>query len=112
MSVVVKAGRLFYVSQGSYSDYFVEAHFLALEDLTTELFQSVVDEIKAEINTPEGIKSEYRTINKNSPKYDKNSEVMSCLIPRLLRRGVIMDIDCIELHKGEYGLHELPGVKI
>lgn len=52
---LVKAGRLFCVSEGSYSDYGINAFFVALEDITTELFQSIIDDLVAKAKTLDSI---------------------------------------------------------
>jgi hypothetical protein len=102
----VKAGKLFCFSEGEYSDYGYCGHFLALEDITTELFERTKDRIKAQI--AEGIKDAYGDIvNADSDHYEKSSIMARRFLPELIRQGAIMDIDCTEIHLRSYGRLEL-----
>lgn len=108
----VKAGTLFCFSTGEYFDYCYDGHFLALVDITTELFQSVVDEIKALIAT--GTVKDYcgNTITLESEDYEIASEIESRFVGTLIRRGAVMAITCTEIHLGSYGRIEIDGVSI
>lgn len=90
----VKAGKLFCISRGEYSDYGVYGHFLALQDITHETFQEIVEECKTR------------------QKVENDKEAWSAgdfygaddrFVPELIRRGLVMDIDCYEIHTGSYG---------
>jgi hypothetical protein len=107
---LVKAGKLFFLSSGYYSDYSIQGHFLALEDITTELFQSVVDELKAEIDSGTLRRSHDRAGVELSIS-NKNSILDDYFLPRLVKRGVILEIDVEEIEIGGYGELEIEGVK-
>lgn len=81
--LTVLAGKLFCLSSGVYSDYGYSGHFLALVTITPEMFAKVVDECKA------GTERRYEEQDK--------------FIATLIRRGWVMDIDCLEIHIGDYG---------
>jgi hypothetical protein len=90
-NVDVKAGKLFCISRGEYSDYRYEGHFLALQDIDRATLQSVVDDCRAEHNRRE----------ESEDKYWGNVEDL--FMPELIRRGLVMDIDVQEIHTGSYG---------
>lgn len=109
--VFVKAGKLFCFSSGEYSDYGYEGHFLALVDINQALFQRIVDEIKADIN--EGKHELYgKKVTAESDDYEKQCVLRDQFMPRLVRQGVILDIDCTEIYLGSYGRLELEGVEV
>lgn len=83
----VPAGKLFCLSRGEYSDYGYEGHFLALVEITPEMFR----EVEAEAN---GKKDDWGC-------YEYGAD--DRFIPALIRRGWVMDVDCIEIHTGSYG---------
>lgn len=83
----VPAGKLFCLSRGEYSDYGYEGHFLALVEITPEMFREVEAEAR-------GKKDEY-----GSYEYGADDR----FIPAIIRRGWVVDIDCIEIHTGSYG---------
>lgn len=81
----VPAGKLFCTSRGRYSDYGYTGHFLALVDLTPTMFRDVEAECKAAAGA------------------DINVDAEDAFLPALVRRGWVLDIDCVEIHTGEYG---------
>ena len=83
----VSAGKMFCLSRGEYSDYGYEGHFLALVEITPEMFH----EVETEAN---GKKNDF-------DQYEYGAD--DRFIPALVRRGWVMDVDCIEIHTGSYG---------
>ena len=82
----VKAGKLFCISRGKYSDYGYCGHFLALQDITRKLLQEIVDECNSEKET-----------------LDDVWDASDLFMPKLIRRGLVIDIDVQEIHTGSYG---------
>lgn len=97
-ALTVPAGKLFCLSRGEYSDYGYCGHFLALVNLTPEMFREVEEECKA-AQKIENEKEDW------SPGDDYGSD--DKFIPALVRRGWVMDVDCVEIHTGSYGRLEL-----
>lgn len=85
--IPVEAGKLICFSSGEYSDYGYNGHFLTLEPLT----RPMVEEVKVEC--------EAKAISENGDKYGARE----FFIPSLIKRGLIMVVDCQEIHLGEYG---------
>lgn len=81
--IPVEAGKLICFSSGEYSDYGYHGHFLTLEPLT----RPMVEEIKAEC------------LREAESLYDQQDG----FIPKLIKRGLIMSIDCQVIHLGSYG---------
>lgn len=81
----VPAGKLFCTSRGRYSDYGYTGHFLSLVDITPIMFREVEAECKAAADANNGVDAE------------------DAFLPALIRRGWVLDIDCVEIHTGEYG---------
>jgi hypothetical protein len=79
----VPAGKLFCLSEGEYSDYGYCGHFLALVELTPSMMREVEAEVKEQ----------------STGRYEAQSKFTAALI----RRGWVLDIDCVEIHTGSYG---------
>lgn len=101
----VKAGKLFCFSEGEYSDYGYVGHFLALDDITSETFAKAKGRCMERIRNGEG--ESYGC----KPDLDDESDVRRAMrdlfLPELIRMGVVMDIDCAEIHLGSYGCLKL-----
>lgn len=97
----VKAGKLFCFSEGEYSDYGYVGHFLALEDITADTFE------KCKARCLERIKAGEGEAYGAPPDIDDPSDVAHAMrglfLPELVRMGVLMDIECVEIHIGSYG---------
>jgi len=81
----VEAGKLICFSTGEYSDYGYDGHFLTLEPLTRPMVEEVADKCRARCLEEDG--------------YDPKGY----FIPELIKRGLIMIVDCQEIHIGSYG---------
>ncbi len=81
--ISVEAGKLICFSSGEYSDFGYNGHFLTLEPLT----RPMVEEIKAEC------------IREAESRYDQQDN----FIPKLIKRGLIMAVDCQVIYLGPYG---------
>ena len=90
----VPAGKLFCLSSGEYSDYGYGGHFLALVDITPEMFGEVVDECKA---------AQKIENDKDAWMAGSLSGADDRFMPTLAQRGWVVDIDCVEIHTGSYG---------
>lgn len=88
----VPAGKLFCLSRGEYSDYGYQGHFLALIEITPEMLREVEEECKA-AQRKENADTCYGDTYGAGDKF----------IPALIRRGWVMDVDCVEIHTGSYG---------
>lgn len=88
----VKAGKLFCVSSGEYSDYGYGGHYLALVEITYPMFMEVVNELKA-------IEAAAREKTGYSP-YDSVAQYN--FMAAIVKRGWVMDIDVQEIHIGSY----------
>jgi hypothetical protein len=97
----VKAGKLFCFAEGEYSDYGYVGHFLALEDITSATFEKCKERCMERIKAGEG--ESYGM----PPDIDDPSDVAHALrglfLPELTRMGVLMDIECVEIHLASYG---------
>lgn len=87
-NIDIKAGKLFCISRGEYSDYRYEGHFLALQDIDRALLQSIVDECNAQ-----------KAKDEEGGKWTNAEDLF---LPELIRRGYVMDIDVTEIHTGSY----------
>lgn len=85
--IPVEAGKLIVFSSGEYSDYGYDGHFLTLEPLT----RPMIEEVKTEC--------EAKAVKEYGDKYGARDH----FIPALIKRGLIMTVDCQEIHLGEYG---------
>lgn len=83
--IPVEAGKLICFSTGEYSDYSYDGHFLTLEPLTRPVVEEIADICRA------------RALEEN--RYDPKGY----FIPELIKRGLIMVVDCQEIHIGSYG---------
>jgi hypothetical protein len=92
-AVMVRAGQLFFISREEYSDYYIQGHFIALEDLSQEVFDYAVSNIKARIDA--------------GAIYDFYDALEEVLPGELIRSGKIMAIECTEIHTGAYGNFDL-----
>lgn len=90
----VPAGKLFCLSRGEYSDYGYQGHFLALVEITPEMFR----EVEAECKTAQKAKN-----IADGAFYSETYGADDRFIPALIRRGWVMDVDCVEIHTGSYG---------
>lgn len=97
----IPAGKLFYFSEGSYSDYGVVGTFLALEELTEEKFVQVIAEIRSTKHTFTKRNWETKEVTEETRLPDRY-EVRSLFIPALVRKGWLVDIDMMEVHLGDY----------
>lgn len=97
-AALVPAGKLFCISRGEYSDYGYQGHFLALVEITHEMFQEVIDECKA---------TQRRENSATSWASGEDWGADEKFLPALVRRGWVVDIDCIEIHTGSYGQLEI-----
>lgn len=101
----IPAGKLFFFSEGSYSDYGIVGTFLALEELNEEKMKAVVEEIRAtkfefiSYKFKNGISTQ--RVEKRLPSGDY--EVRSKFVPMMIRKGWLVDIDMQEIHLGDYG---------
>lgn len=96
--IVVPAGKLVVFSTGEYSDYQHAGHFVVLENITRGVLPEVIDECK-KLARAENAKNDYGF----SEEYGADGY----FIPALIRRGLILDVTCIEIHYGSYGELEL-----
>jgi hypothetical protein len=88
----VLAGKLFFISEGEYSDYGYAGHFLALVEITPAMFQELIDQCREEERA-------------NDDQWDYRASYR--FIPNLIRRGWVIDVDVQEIHKGSYGRLDL-----
>ena len=102
---IVQAGILFCFSEGEYSDYGYVGHFLALETITKKTFEQAKERCMVRIKKGEG--SVYGAPTDPGDEHDVNMAIRSLFLPELTRMGVLMDIDCEEVHLGSYGRLEL-----
>ena len=101
----VKAGKLFCFATGEYSDYGIQGHYLALVDITQELFDQAKGGALARIKS-----GEYKRWGKQidmEDEWEVSDAMFSLFVPELVRLGAIMDIDCAEIHIGSYGRLEV-----
>lgn len=91
--IPISAGHLICFSSGEYSDYGYNGHYLALEDLTRETVNDVVEACKAKARAEDVDGDEYGATDH--------------FIPELIRRGLIMIVDCQEIHLGSYSRLEV-----
>lgn len=97
--VRVPAGKLFCFSEGAYSDYGYIGHFLALVDITNATLQEAADRARERAKVePCHFGGEVPTED-----YEINYATKALFIPELVRMGVVLDIDCAEIHIGSYG---------
>ncbi len=89
-NIHVKAGKLFVISEGEYSDYGYAGHFLALVEITPDMFQEVIDEC-------------LKHIPKEDDYFDTTYGASEKFLPALIRRGWVIDVDVQVIHKGSYG---------
>jgi hypothetical protein len=100
--IYVKAGKLFCLSEGEYSDFGYVGHFLALEDITDELFARVKKNCKD------------RIAGERKPFYLRNgkpvdltnlfaveSSMRDLFVPELIRTGAVVDVDLEVIHIGD-----------
>lgn len=85
--LTVPAGKLFCLSRGEYSAYGYAGHFLALVDITPDMFREAEKDARGEPD--------------EWGDYLYGAE--DRFIPALVKRGWVMDIDCVEIHTGSYG---------
>lgn len=97
---LVAAGKLFCFSQGEYSDYGYVGHFLALVPITKTLFEQVKDACMVRIRAGEGKSYGLPVDLDDDGAVDRAMRDM--FLPELVRSGAVMDIDCEELHLGNY----------
>ena len=96
--LILKAGKLLFVSSGVYSSYTIDSHFVSLRDITkTELTQII--QTAAE-----------KSIDKNGKLVDYNA--MYKVIPLMITAGLLLEIDCKQFYLGEYDEIELFDIKI
>lgn len=88
----VPAGKLFCTSSGEYSDYSYSGHFVALEDITREKLEKIEDQVHETIRSDDDL-----------DKYDARG----LFLPALIRSGLVLEVDCVEIHTGSYGTLEL-----
>lgn len=88
----VEAGKLICFSTGEYSDYSYDGHFLTLEPLTRPMVEEVVEECKTKAR-----------VENDGEEYGATGY----FIPALIKRGLIMIVDCQEIHVGSYGRLEV-----
>lgn len=101
--MTIPAGSLICFSTGEYSDYGYAGHFVTLKDVTRErltaariLAQQRIDEATAEWTEESG--------EEPHPSWLDIHEVF---IAELIRAGLLMAVNCHEMHIGSYGRLEL-----
>lgn len=102
----IPAGKLFCISRGEYSDYGYEGHFLALVNITRKTFDDVVAKINADMEA-NGVDS-YGVLVPfaEAEDYCIRGHRLNKFLPELIRAGVVVDIDCVEIHTGSYSTLE------
>lgn len=100
-NIWVPAGRLFYIAEGEYSDFMIQAHFVALEDITEEKLFLLKEKIREKIlsdsyepNTP------YRDLKEESCLERESRENF---MREFIASGLVLEVDCREIHIGSYG---------
>ena len=92
----LKAGELICFSEGAYSDYGYNGHFVVLQDVSESEMEQLARDLIAE-------ESEMaRTGTSGHYGFAK-----SAFIPRAIRNGWLLSVNCREIHTGSYGSLEL-----
>jgi hypothetical protein len=102
----IKAGKLFFLSEGEYSDYGIKGHFLALVDINKELLAGIKNQCIADIKVDGYIGQYGRPIDIND-EHDILVEVSEIFLGKLVASGSVMDIDVQEIHYSTYDSFEL-----
>ena len=102
------AGSLLHVTQGEYSDYRIDGHFVALQKITADMVRSIGNRFVEQLQVqPEIIaRSERRACWKNTePKNvtEAREEAIDIVLPEMIRRGWLLSINSHEIHLGSYG---------
>ena len=110
LEVPIPAGKLFCFSQGEYSDYNNAGHFLALVEISQAVFETAKDRVKAKIiEAGEWREYDWEDLRPvaEMDDYDWRQALWKSFVPELIHMGVVLDIDCTEVHLGSYGTLEL-----